>query len=633
MLGPLVVRSGDREVAVSAPRQRIVLTTLLLNPNKVVSVDRIAQFVWDEPLPPSAAATVRTYVMRLRRVLGAFGAERIQTVAPGYRIRIEESDTDLGRFLAHRIEAKRLAESGDTAAAVRELDRGLALWRSDPFVDVPCSRLHDSEGIHLAELRSQTLGWRMDMQLELHRHAEILPELRRVVREQPLHEAFVGRLMLALSRVGRQPEALGLYQRIRADLIGQFGMEPGPELRAVQRRILRGEDEPVALSTTPHTDVPAIADTVDIPMPAQLPPAVRDFTGRVAETRDVRDLLIDGARAERPVSAVIVTGAAGVGKTSLLLRVAHAASGDFPDGQLYAGLEGAPGSPVEPACVALHCLIGLGLARSAIPDDDADRLALYRSVVARRRILIVLDDVCDAAQVRPLLPGSGESRILVGSRRRLAGLDGSSTVVLRSLDERTALDLLAGIIGRERIEAEPEAARALVRACAGLPLALRITGLRALSRPNRSLCETGHRLSNPAQVLDELQIGDLAVRSALARVYEALGRCSRKGSELCKAFRCLSMIPDHNIDARTVAVLLECSPGHAEELLDDLADAHLLNAAGGGHYTMDRLTAAFACERMYQEELSGSYVAALRRLGRSGYPADLPVAPPGPLPI
>ncbi|WP_405182238.1 NB-ARC domain-containing protein [Nocardia sp. NBC_01377] len=614
-------------MAISAPRQRIVLTTLLLNPNKIVSVDRIARFVWDDPLPPSAAATIRTYVMRLRRALGPFGVERIQTCAPGYRIRIQENDTDLGRFLSHRREAKALAESGDLAGAVEELDRGLGLWRGDPFIDVRHSRLHESESGHLRELRLQTLGWRLDMQLELHRHAEILPELRKVVREQPLNEAFIGRLMLALFRSGQQPEALGLFQRVRDDLIGQFGMEPGLELREIQRRILHGEDERAHTRlSAPHSDAPHTVENAEIPMPAQLPPEVRGFTGRFGKTRELHELLTDRADSRRPATAAIVTGAAGIGKTSLLLRVAHAASGDFPDGQLYASLAGHGGAAADPAGVATRFLIGLGLSRSAIPDGDTAQLALYRSVVTRRRVLIVLDDVVDASQVRPLMPGSGDSRILIGSRRRLADLQGSSTVALAPLADDTAMDLLAGIIGKGRIDADTDSARSIVRTCSGLPLALHIVGLRVLNRPNRDLDETARRLADPQRILDELQVGDVAVRSAIGRVYETLGHRPRDGDDLRRAFRWLGMIPSRQIRPHTLAVLLECSEHRAEELLEDLADVHLLRGLNGDHYTIDRLSWAFARERLYKEELSGYYIAALGRLSQHGYPTDMSYA-------
>ncbi|WP_324612771.1 AfsR/SARP family transcriptional regulator, partial [Streptomyces scabiei] len=227
-----------------AARQRVILAALVLNANRVVPVDNIASFVWDGTPPPSAVATIRTYVMRLRQVLGMAGRARITTRAPGYLIELEEDETDLGRFTAHRKTADALVQAGRTAQAAEELRRALALWRHDPLMDVPSRTLQDMEVSHLQRLHLQTRIWCVDLELDLQRHAEILPELWQMVREHPLHEGLIGRLMLALFRSGQQPEALDLFQRTRAALIDQLGTEPGSELRAVQRRILRAEDEP-----------------------------------------------------------------------------------------------------------------------------------------------------------------------------------------------------------------------------------------------------------------------------------------------------------------------------------------------------------------------------------------------------
>lgn len=618
-LGPLLVRSDDSEVTISAPRQRVVLSTLLLSPNKVVPVDRIARFVWD-PLPPSAAATVRTYVMRLRQVLGGAGAERILTRAPGYLLQAAEDETDLGRFHAHRRAAKRLAERDDLPGAVAELDQGLGLWRNDPFLDVPSPRLRDSEGVHLRELRLQALGWRMDMQLSLQRHAELLPELRQIVCDQPFNEAFVGRLMLALARAGQQPEALELYQRTRADLIGEFGMEPGNDLREIQGRILRAEAEsapPVAVRggpAYPVRDEPAVPEEeMDMPLPAQLPPAVHDFTGRDPETRELAALLTSPAS---PAPAAVITGGPGVGKTSLLLRAAHAARGDFPDGQLYASLKDSHGRPADPADVAGRFLVGLGVPEHTVPSGGTDRLAMYRSVIARRRVLVVLDDFTSRSQLGPLMPGSGDSRILVSSRSHLVDVDWSRTIQLAALDDDESLGLLAGIIGREQTEAAPEAVRWIVHACSGMPLALRVAGLRLAHRTLRRLDALARRLADPQRILDELQFGELAVRTALDRAYDDLATHRRNGTDLRLVLRRLGMISPRCIRPPTVGALLECTPEHAEGLLDDLVDAHLLRAGDGGCYQMPWLIWVHARERMYREELSGYYIAAVERLTR-----------------
>ncbi|WSN14909.1 NB-ARC domain-containing protein [Micromonospora sp. NBC_01699] len=619
-----MVRSGDSEVTISAPRQRVVLTTLLLSPNKVVPVDRIAKLVWDNPLPPSAAATVRTYVMRLRQVLGKAGAERIVTRAPGYLLRAEEDETDLGRFHAHRRAAKRLAERDDLPGAVAELDQGLGLWRNDPFLDVPSPRLRDSEGVHLRELRLQALGWRVDMQLFLGRHAELLPELRQIVAEQPFNEAFVGRLMLALARAGQQPEALELYRRTRADLIAEFGMEPGNDLREIQGRILRTEAKsPASVAVWggpahPVRDERAGSEEeveveVETLLPAQLPPAVHDFTGRAPETRELAALLTSPAS---PALVAVITGGPGVGKTSLLLRAAHAARADFPDGQLYTSLEDDHGRPSDPADVAGRFLVGLGVPEHAVPSRGTDRLATYRSVIARRRVLVVLDDVTSGSQVGPLMPGSGDSRVLVSSRSHLVDVDWSRTIQLAALDDDESLGLLAGIIGREQTDAAPEAVRWIVHACSGLPLALRVAGLRVAHRTHRKLDALARRLADPRRILDELQFGELVVRTALDRAYDDLAAQGRNGTDLRLTLRRLGMIPPRCIRPPTVGALLECSPEQAEELLDDLVDAHLLRAEDGGCYQMPWLIWVHAQERMYREELSGYYVAAVERLAR-----------------
>ncbi|MFI0796696.1 BTAD domain-containing putative transcriptional regulator [Micromonospora rubida] len=619
-LGPLVVRSDDSEVTISAPRQRVVLTTLLLSPNKVVPVDRIARFVWENPLPPSAAATVRTYVMRLRQVLGKAGAERILTRAPGYLLQAAEDETDLGRFHAHRRAAKRLVERDDLPGAVAELDQGLGLWRNDPFLDVPSLRLRDSEGVQLRELRLQALGWRMDMQLTLQRHAELLPELRQIVCEQPFNEAFVGRLMLALARAGQQPEALELYRRTRADLIGEFGMEPGNDLREIQGRILRaeaGSAPAVAVRAGPYPvrDEPAVPEEVEMPLPAQLPPAVHDFTGRDPETRELAALLTSPAS---PAPVAVITGGPGVGKTSLLLRAAHAARGDFPDGQLYASLKDNHGRPADPADVAGRFLVGLGVPEPSVPIGGADRLAFYRSAIARRRVLVVLDDVTSGSQMGPLMPGSGDSRVLVSSRCHLVDADWFRTIQLAVLDDDESFGLLAGIIGREQTDAAPEAVRWIVRACSGMPLALRVAGLRLqlAHRTRRKLDALARRLADPQRILDELQFGELAVRTALDRAYDDLAAHGRNGTDLRLVLRRLGMIPPRCIRPPTVGALLECTPERAEELLDDLVDAHLLRAEDGGCYQMPWLIWVHARERMYREELSGYYIAAVERLTR-----------------
>ncbi|MDX2522120.1 BTAD domain-containing putative transcriptional regulator [Streptomyces stelliscabiei] len=620
LLGPLVIRSGGNELRVPAPRQRVILAALVLNANRVVTVDNIASFVWDGTPPPSAAATIRTYVMRLRQVLGMAGRARITTRAPGYLIELEEDETDLGRFTAHRKSADALVQAGRTAQAAEELRNALALWRHDPLMDVPSRTLQDTEVSHLQRLHLQTRIWCVDLDLDLQRHAEILPELWQMVREHPLHEGLIGRLMLALFRSGQQPEALDLFQRTRAALIDQLGTEPGSELRAVQRRILRAEDEPprhrAAFEERPEVHGGPGGPWPGWPIPAQLPQGVTDFATRGRETAALGRLLRGKAPAAGPATTVVINGAAGIGKTALALHAAHAVRGDFADGQVYADLEGSTGKPAQPAEVLTRLLVGLGVPDVAVPRTMVNRTSLFRSLVADRRMLIVLDDAVSTAQVRPLIPGSGGSRVIVTSRHRLVDLEGVHDVTLDALDEEASLQLLERFVGRSRMDAERAAAHRLVEACAGVPLALRIVGTRLRSRPRRSLGALAHRLLEQRRLLDELHIGDLSVRAGLDAGYAALRGRSVHGIDLAAAFRRLGAGNMPYVRGETAAVLLGCSQENAEDVLDVLVDAHLLREHDHFRYHLDALVRAYARERADAEERPEYRTETLRCLLR-----------------
>ncbi|WP_343245508.1 BTAD domain-containing putative transcriptional regulator [Streptomyces sp. VNUA24] len=603
-----------------AARQRVILAALVLNANRVVPVDNIASFVWDGTPPPSAVATIRTYVMRLRQVLGRAGRARITTRAPGYLIELEEDETDLGRFTAHRKTADALVQAGRTAQAAEELRKALALWRHDPLMDVPSRILQDMEVSHLQRLHLQTRTWCVDLELDLQRHAEILPELWQLVREHPLHEGLIGRLMLALFRSGQQPEALDLFQRTRAALIDQLGTEPGSELRAVQRRILRAEDEPprhrAAFEERPEVHGGPGRSWPGWPTPAQLPQGVTDFTARDRETAALERLLRGKAPAAGPATTVVINGAAGIGKTALALHAAHAVRGDFADGQVYADLEGSTEKPAQPAEVLARLLVGLGVPDVAVPRTMVNRASLFRSLVADRRMLIVLDDAASTAQVRPLVPGSGGSRVIVTSRHRLADLEGVHDVTLDALDEEASLQLLERFAGRSRMDAERAAAHRLVEACAGVPLALRIVGTRLRSRPRRSLGALAHRLLEQRRLLDELHIGDLSVRTGLDAGYAALRGRSVHGIDLAAAFRTLGAGNMPYVRGETAAVLLGCSQENAEDVLDVLVDAHLLREHDHFRYHLDALVRAYARERADAEEAPEYQVETLRCLLR-----------------
>ena len=686
LLGPLSVRLNAREAQVSAPRQRVVLATLLLNANHVVSVDRIARYVWDGAPPPSAAATVRTYVMRLRQALDEQAAARIVTRAPGYLIGLGEDESDLGQFSAHRRRAACLAESGDVAGSSAELARALALWRDDPLADIPSQTLRDVEGRYLHELRLQTLEMRFDAELSLHRHAELVPELWRLVREHPLREALVGRLMLALFRSGRQSEALDLYQRTRSLLVEQLGAEPSADLREVQRRILSAEDRPgppdraggraavrpdapgraasaapagrVAWSAAPAgpdaagpdvagpdqtrenrsdrpeerggppcptgaaevatRQVPLSWDGPGRPKPAQLPAVVPVLTARAEQLLELHRIIASAEPATGSVTTAVITGRGGIGKSALALRAAHALRSRFADGQLYADLGGGS-RPLAPDAVLLRFLTDLGVPRAAVPADEAERAILYRSLTSGSHVLVLLDNAHNTAQIRPLVPGSGGSRLLVTSRRRLADLDSAHTVALPPLDEAGSLELLGSIIGSARVAAEPQAARQVAAVCAGLPLALRIAGARQLERPHRSLSDLAQRLTATPRLLDELHTGDLGIRPSLDADHTALSPRPPNGLDPAVVFTVLGATNASYASRGRVAALLGCSEERAEDALDALVEAHLLHPPRAGRYRLDALLQAYARERAQDADLKEGYGQG-ELFGASGAP-------------
>ncbi|WP_303392135.1 AfsR/SARP family transcriptional regulator [Kitasatospora sp. NA04385] len=589
----------------SAPRQRVVMAALLLNANRVISVDRIAEYVWDGAPPPSAAATVRTYVMRLRQSLGEIASARILTRAPGYLLELAEHESDLGQFTAHRRRAAELAERGDLEGSSAELAGALALWREEPLADIPSQTLRDVEGRYLQELRLQTMELRFDAELALLRHAEVVPQLVRLVRKHPLREALVGKLMLALFRSGRQSEALDLYRRTRVLLVEQLGAEPSADLREVHRQILSAHDrprtpgpleQPAPAAEAAPGPAAAAARERSRPVPAQLPSVPLPLSARSGALTRLRHFLTTGAMPAGMVATAVVTGRGGVGKSALALHAAHAVRGSSVDGQLYADLGGAA-QPLAARAVLPRFLADLGVPRHEIPEETSERESLYRSLTAGREVLVVLDNASSTAQVRPLIPGSGGSRLLVTSRRRLTELEGARTLQLGPLDEAGSMELLGSIVGPARIGAEPQAARAVLSACAGLPLAIRIAGIRLLERPRWSIGHFARRLTEAPRLLDELRAGDLDVRPCLDADHAGLRRGAPTGVDPAEVFTALGAVGASSVSGSRVAVMCGCSEEQAEEALDALLEANLLGAPVGGRYQLDALLRAYAHER------------------------------------
>jgi DNA-binding SARP family transcriptional activator len=601
ILGPLVVEVDRRELTVAAPRQRVVLAALLLNANQVVSVDRIGGFVWDDTPPRSGPAVIRTYVMRLRQALGPKAAARIITRTPGYLIEVDEQETDLGRFNSHRDKAGALAGAGDLEGASAELRDALSIWRQEPLQDIHSRTLRDIEVRHLEERYLQTLSWRLDLDLQLGRHTDLIPELWRLTREHPLREGLVARLMLALFRSGRQFDALNVFHQTRALLIEQLATEPGAELQGMQQRILAADDAqptrsgPATVRQTVRTASPLQ------PRPAQLPAVLPDFVAWLPLDTEPGGTgsfnWLSGEPAPDPAITTVISGGGGVGKSSLAVHTAHACRKEFTCGQLYASLGGSGRQPAEPADVLARFLRDLGVSRAAIPHDEAELAATYRSVVADRKLLIVLDDARSAAQVRPLIPGDAGSRVIITSRNRLAGLEGARTLVLRRMTEENSLRLLGTIVGRARVDADLPAARKIVRICGGLPLAVRIVGIRLLGQPHRPLVDVARRLEMPDRLLDELSVGDLAVRDCFDAGYAALSTPLGYGVSQDLVLRTLGTLDTATFTAATVAERLGCTSIEAEDALDRFVEANLLDQDGPGRYLLHDVARAYAREQ------------------------------------
>ncbi|CAM5543289.1 MULTISPECIES: AfsR/SARP family transcriptional regulator [Streptomyces] len=601
MLGLLTVEVDGHRVTVAAPRQRVVLAALLLNANRVVSVDRLEDFVWDDTPPSSGPAVIRTYVMRLRQALGPEAGARIVTRAPGYLVEVDGQETDLGRFDSHRERASALAMAGDLAGASAELSTALSMWHQSPLQDVQSSTLRDIEVRHLEERYFQALSWRLDLDMRLGRHADLVPELWRLTRENPLHEGLAAKLMLALFRSGRQSDALNVFHQIRAALIEKLATEPGTELQQVQQQILASEDARLAgpgpAGVRPVTRIAAPSP----PRPAQLPAVLPDFlpwppAGPRSPVDGPASMLSDSTAPPRETTTVI-SGSGGVGKTCLAVHWAHACRKEYTRGQLYASLRGSSDRPVRPSDLLTRFLRDLGVPQARIPQDDAELEGLYRSVVADSKLLVVLDDAHSAAQVRPLIPGGIHSRVLITSRNRLADLEGARTVVLGCMTEDSSLRLLSTIIGRARVDAELAAARQIVRICNGLPLALRIVGIRLLGRPHRSLAGMADRLARADRLLDELSVGDLSVRRCFDAGYQTLGAAPRHGIHAKSALRILGTLETGILSTAVLVERLGCSSIEAEDALDRLVDANLLQQDSSGRYLLSNLTQAYAREQ------------------------------------
>ncbi len=591
VLGPLRVRLGERPVALSAPMPRMLLGVLLTRANTPVPVDVLVDALWAGQRDPRAAKKLQLHVHRLRRALG--DPTRIHYENGGYTLRVHPGELDAERF------ESALTESADAgpARAVALLREALRLWRGDPFSDIIDLPLLRTEADRLTERRLAGLAQLYTAELVCGHAATIVAELVELAAQHPMREQLQGLLMTALYQAGRQAEALEVYQRTRGALVEQLGLEPGNELQRIEHAILTGD---------PLLDAPSTPSIV----PAQLPADITDFTGRKTQLGTVMHLT---AAADHSATVfVAITGQAGVGKTTLAVHAAHRLRAQYPDGQLFVNLRGTQTDPLPAADVLARFLRSLGVDPTAIPDDAEERAALYRSRLADRRLLIVLDDAACEAQLRPLLPGTPGCAVLVTSRARLAGLSGARLVDLDVFEPDQAIELLARVAGPQRVATEPAAAREIVRLCGFLPLAVRVAGARLSARPHWPLSRLETDLADDDTRLDTLRLGDLEVRASFALSYESLDVMARR------AFRLLGLLEVGDFAPWVTAALLDVSQSRAEELMDTLVDLHLLevadrDASGRVRYHFPDLLRCYAREMLAAQEPEAGCRAALDR--------------------
>ncbi|MGN9781332.1 AfsR/SARP family transcriptional regulator [Nonomuraea sp. ZG12] len=604
-------------------RQKIVLAMLLLEPEKVISTDRLIEAVWDDDPPPTAREQIHFCVSRLRRAMGrAHGAHLIETRRPGYLLRLDGCTLDTRLFDARVAEGQRALRNGDPARFVAGMRGALALWRGAALSDISAPLVQHCV-VRLEERRLSALEQSIEIELAAGLDQDLAAELATLTRQHPLRERFHALFMMALYRHGRQAEALDVYRNIHRLLTAELGIEPSADLRSLHREMLAGEhvfgQAPLRVGSVPFGNSidPAqkrLAEPISAPpvhpgVPTLLPPAISDFTGRTDLIHAVLTDVIGTTSAGRALPVVVFHGRGGAGKTAFVVHLAHLMAGDFPDGQLFAHLH-ADSRAADPADILGRFLRALGVSGSSLPHDVEERGEVYRNLLGKRRMLIVLDDAESEEQVMPLLPGSGQCSVLVTSRRRLTGLP-AERIEIPTMSRPSAVTLLDHAIGGERAQAEPEAVEDLCDLCDGLPLALRIVAARLAARPHWKVAGLVERLTDETRRLDELNHGKMGVRASISLSYNSLSPEARR------LFRLLALSEASSFPAWVGAPLLETGLLQAEDAIGELAEAYLFDVESGpgpDRYRFPAMMRSFARERLLEEESPAERRSALERL-------------------
>ncbi|MET7394173.1 BTAD domain-containing putative transcriptional regulator [Dactylosporangium sp. NPDC005572] len=647
ILGPVEVSVDGRSLQLGGPRTHSVLAVLCLEAGRMVPTDRLIEVLWGEHPPATARSQVQICVSILRRVFAAAASPGppvvIETRPPGYALMLTGARLDARQFEERAAQATRLVADGALHEAAGLFRSALELWRGPPLAGLTGPIL-EASALHLEERRLAVLERRIEVELQIGRHAELVGELGELILQHPLHEWFYGALMTALHRCGRRAKALDVYRQARTVLVDELGLEPGAELRRIEQLVLAGAPEgpvapeppreraevpvpaaedppgptplrPVAPSRPPVPaagDAPRAARSRPVP-PNLLPLDTADFTGRAAEVARVTSAVTGttGRSATRQPAIVAISGPGGVGKSALALHVAHSLRDAFSDGTLYANLSDGTW-PVQPVEILGRFLRALGVNGLEIPGGVDALGEVYRDLISDRRMLILLDSAVNEAQVLPLLPGNEPAAVIVTSRHRLTALPGAEHVSLDVLPPEPSVDLLAAVVGAARASRDDPALTELASLCGGLPLALRIAGARLASRPHWKPSRLIGRMRDETRRLDELEHGALGVRASIAVSYSGLGPDAQR------LLRLLACLDAPEFGSWAAAALLDVALDDAEDLVDDLVEAHLLavlaeTADGPVRFRLLDLVRVFARERAQLEEPDDQRAAAVRR--------------------
>ncbi|MFL6122740.1 BTAD domain-containing putative transcriptional regulator [Actinophytocola sp.] len=571
LLGPLLLLRAGRHITPSAPKLRLVLSLLAVQANSVTRVDQLVEELWGESPPPSALTTVQTYIYQLRKLLKLDDAPPADDPARpallshpgGYILQLPDlSDVDANLFeqLSRRGRAELLGAHAEAAAET--FRDALALWRGNVLEGVPTGPVLYAHATRLEELRRSIVTLRIEADLQLGRHHELIGELGSMVASEPTREDICAKLMVALYRSGRRVDALNVYQRMRTVLIDELGLDPAAELQRLHQLMLEANPE-LDLPERPAVAPQPVAVAAP-PAPAQLPADIPDFVGREAQLEALTELLSGG----ETVRVVNVVGRPGTGKNALVVRAAREVRENFPDGQLYVDLVDADDRPTPTREVLAGMLRALG--SDVVPESLGEAALLFRSWTADRRLLVVLNKASDEHLPHHLLPTGAGCAVVVVSRAPLDALSGAVRVRVPTLSTVEAVAMLASTIGQSRVDQERAAAVELVELADRLPLALRAVGARLAARPAWHLARMVERMRDENHRLTELSYGGFDVLDRFAAVFQGLSARQRW------VLRRLAAAEGEPLTVAEIATRAGMSVAVVHDTLDELVDADLV---------------------------------------------------------